>query len=157
MLLNHPLVQTPGSGWVDDHMVDPPEQYWQLGPYLLEAANQEQVGPGVNITFHHRPLSRYLNAAAERGLCLQRMEEPPPPEGFIARAPEYEYQRTIPRMLFLRFSRDDPRESPRARTASVGVWSTSCSSPECRVPDARRPVTPWRISAGSSSTTCPSS
>ena len=24
--LNHPLLQTPGSGWIDDHIIDPPEQ-----------------------------------------------------------------------------------------------------------------------------------
>ena len=34
--LNHPLLQTPGSGWIDDHIIDPPEQYWRIGPYLVE-------------------------------------------------------------------------------------------------------------------------
>ncbi|MEY3290970.1 MAG: hypothetical protein RLY19_1061, partial [Actinomycetota bacterium] len=33
--LNHPLLQTPGSGWIDDHIIDPPEQYWRIGPYLV--------------------------------------------------------------------------------------------------------------------------
>ena len=32
--LNHPLMSTPASGWIDDHVVDPPEQYWRIGPYL---------------------------------------------------------------------------------------------------------------------------
>ena len=105
LLLNHPLLQTPQSGWVDDHMVDPPEQYWQLGPYLPEAVTVEQVERGVFITFHHRPLSRYVNAALERGLVLERMEEPAPPEGFLARAPEYAEAASIPRLLFLRFRR----------------------------------------------------
>jgi SAM-dependent methyltransferase len=105
LLLNHPLLQTPGSGWVDDHMVDPPEQYWQLGPYLPEAETVEQVQLGVFITFHHRPLSRYLNGAVERGLQLERIEEPAPPPGFLARAPEYAEAATIPRLLFLRFRR----------------------------------------------------
>lgn len=103
VLLNHPIVQTPGSGWVDDHIVDPPEQYWQLGPYLVERPNTEQVDPGVFITFNHRPLSRYVNAASEQGLLLTRMEEPPPPPGFVARAPEYSEQTTMPRVLFLHF------------------------------------------------------
>ncbi|MGI9577076.1 MAG: class I SAM-dependent methyltransferase [Microthrixaceae bacterium] len=103
VLLNHPIVQTPGSGWVDDHMVDPPEQYWQLGPYLGEAANREQVAPGVFITFNHRPVSRYMNLAVEHGLLLTRMEEPPPPPGFVALAPEYSEQTTMPRVLFMRF------------------------------------------------------
>src|SRR5690606_34482438 len=34
LFLNHPLLQTPGSGWIDDHVVDPPEQYWRIGAYL---------------------------------------------------------------------------------------------------------------------------
>ena len=32
--LNHPLLQTPNSGWIDDQVLDPPEQYWRIGPYL---------------------------------------------------------------------------------------------------------------------------
>ena len=35
--LNHPFTQTPESGWVDDRVLDPPEQYWRIGPYLPEA------------------------------------------------------------------------------------------------------------------------
>ena len=105
LLLNHPLLQTPDSGWVDDHMVDPPEQYWQLGAYLPEAVTVEQVQLGVFITFHHRPLSRYLNAAVERGLELERMEEPAPPPEFLALAPGYAAAATIPRLLLLRFRR----------------------------------------------------
>ncbi len=30
--LNHPLLQTPNSGWIDDQVLDPPEQYWRIGP-----------------------------------------------------------------------------------------------------------------------------
>ena len=41
--LNHPLLQTPGSGWIDDHTVDPSEQYWRIGPYLVEQDSVEQV------------------------------------------------------------------------------------------------------------------
>ena len=67
-LLNHPLLQTPDSGWIDDHMVEPPEQYWRIGPYLREAETVEQVELGVWIRFLHRPLSRYLNALADAGL-----------------------------------------------------------------------------------------
>jgi SAM-dependent methyltransferase len=104
-LLNHPLLQTPGSGWIDDQVLDPPEQYWRVGPYLTEADNVEEVEKGVFIRFFHRPLSRYLNAARDAGLVLQRMEEPPPPPGFLARAEEYADAATIPRLAFLRFER----------------------------------------------------
>ena len=104
-MLNHPLLQTPGSGWIDDHMVDPPEQYWRIGPYLVEAGTVEQVELGVNIRFLHRPLSRYLNALAAVGLVLERMDEPAPPERFLAQAPEYFDAATVPRLLHLRLRR----------------------------------------------------
>jgi SAM-dependent methyltransferase len=99
--LNHPLLQTPNSGWIDDQLLDPPEQYWRIGPYLVEDETVEEVEKGVFIPFIHRPLSRYLNALSDHGLTLRRMEEPPPPPGFLARAAEYAAAATIPRLLFL--------------------------------------------------------
>ena len=105
LLLNHPLLQTPDSGWIDDHVLDPPEQYWRIGPYLSEVINVEEVQPGIHITFHHRPLSSYLNSAISVGLSLDRMDEPAPPPGFIARAPEYAEVVEIPRLMALQFTR----------------------------------------------------
>ena len=101
-LLNHPLLQTPDSGWIDDHMVEPPEQYWRIGNYLDEAETIEEVELGVHIRFLHRPLSRYLNALAVNGLLLERMDEPAPPERFLAQAPEYFEAASVPRLLHLR-------------------------------------------------------
>ena len=106
--LNHPLLQTPGSGWIDDQILDPPEQYWRVGPYLTEQAVVEQVEKGVFIRFVHRPLGRYVNAMAEVGLTLERMLEPAPPEGFLARAPGYVEAATIPRLLTLVACRAQP-------------------------------------------------
>ena len=100
--LNHPLLQTPNSGWIDDQFLDPPEQYWRIGPYLVEDETIEEVEKGVFIPFIHRPLSRYINALAKVGLLLERMDEPAPPPGFIARAAEYAAAVTIPRLLYLR-------------------------------------------------------
>lgn len=100
--LNHPLLQTPNSGWIDDQILDPPEQYWRIGDYLVEDESLQEVEKDVLIPFIHRPLSRYLNALAANGLLLTRMEEPAPPPGFLARAEEYEAAATIPRLLFLR-------------------------------------------------------
>jgi len=100
--LNHPLLQTPNSGWIDDQVLDPPEQYWRIGPYLIEDETIEQVEKGVFIPFIHRPMSRYLNTLIDNGLLLERMEEPAPPAGFLARAAEYEAAATIPRLLYLR-------------------------------------------------------
>lgn len=107
LFLNHPLLQTPGSVWIDDHTVDPPEGYWRVGPYLVESSTVEEFEHGVFIQFVHRPLSRYLNALADHGLFLERIAEPAPPDGFLARAPEYESARHIPRLMYLRLVRRD--------------------------------------------------
>ena len=100
--LNHPLLQTPNSGWIDDQMLDPPEQYWRIGAYLDESVRIEEVAKGVHLPYVHRPLSRYVNALAANGLYIETMLEPPPPPGFVALAPEYEDAASIPRLLFLR-------------------------------------------------------
>ena len=98
-LLNHPLLQVPGSGWIDDHILE--EQYWRVGPYLVEDVSMEQIAPDVVLPFVHRPLSRYVNTLARSGLTIREMLEPPPPPGFLARAPEYEESASIPRLLVL--------------------------------------------------------
>lgn len=99
LFLNHPLLQTPGSGWIDDQWLEPPESYWRVGPYLHETSTIEEVQKGVFIPFVHRPLSRYLNAMVDVGLVFRRMLEPAPPEGFLARADEYRQASAIPRLL----------------------------------------------------------
>jgi SAM-dependent methyltransferase len=98
-LLNHPLLQAPNSGWVIDHILD--EQYWRVGPYLTPDVTMEELAPGVVLPFVHRPLSHYVNAMARHGLLVERMEEPMPPEGFLAKAKEYRDAATIPRLLLL--------------------------------------------------------
>lgn len=103
--LNHPLLQTPSSGWIDDQFLDPPEQYWRIGPYLTEDERLEEVEKDVFIPFIHRPLSRYVNALIANGLLIERMEEPSPPSGFLARAQEYAAAASIPRLLYLRASK----------------------------------------------------
>jgi SAM-dependent methyltransferase len=99
--LNHPLLQTPGSGWIDDDILG--EQYWRIGPYLEEDLSMEEVDHGVWIPYVHRPLSVYVNALYAAGMVVTRMDEPAPPPGFLARAEEeYPGAATIPRLLFLR-------------------------------------------------------
>ncbi|MEL7208081.1 MAG: class I SAM-dependent methyltransferase, partial [Actinomycetota bacterium] len=100
--LNHPLLQTPNSGWIDDQILDPPEQYWRIGAYLTEDVRMEEVHKDVWLPYVHRPVSRYVNAMADAGLLVTRMEEPAPPEGFLARASRYSDAATIPRLLVLR-------------------------------------------------------
>lgn len=99
-LLNHPLLQTPDSGWIDDTILE--EQYWRIGAYLTEDHRLEEVDRGIFIPFIHRPLSRYINAMAAARLLVTYMAEPPPPPGFLARAAEYHDAATIPRLLALR-------------------------------------------------------
>jgi len=106
-LLNHPLLQTPGSGWIDDTILE--EQYWRIGPYLTEDHTLEEVEKGVWIPFIHRPLSRYVNALAAAGLYVTWMGEPAPPPGFLARAAEYRDAATIPRLLALRTEKLGPQ------------------------------------------------
>jgi SAM-dependent methyltransferase len=100
--LNHPLLQTPNSGWIDDQVLDPPEQYWRIGPYLVEDETVEEVEKDVFIPFIHRPLGRYVNAMAASGLHIEHMAEPAPPAGFLALAPEYPGAASVPRLLLLR-------------------------------------------------------
>jgi SAM-dependent methyltransferase len=105
-LLNHPLLQTPGSGWIDDTILD--EQYWRIGPYLMEDDSLEEVEKDIWVPFTHRPLSRYMNAMAAAGLYVTHMDEPAPPPGFLARAAEYRDAATIPRLLALRAEKLSP-------------------------------------------------
>ena len=97
--LNHPLFQAPGSGWIDDRILE--EQYWRVGAYLEAEVTMEELAPGVVLEFVHRPLSQYVNAMVENGLCLTEMQEPAPPEGFLARADEYREAATIPRLMMM--------------------------------------------------------
>jgi SAM-dependent methyltransferase len=106
--LNHPLLQVPGSGWIDDRILG--EQYWRVGPYLVEDSSLEEVEKGVFIRFVHRPLSRYVNAMAANGLLVTAMEEPAPPPGFLARADEYREAASIPRLLFMRAEKQERQD-----------------------------------------------
>ena len=103
LLLNHPLLQTPGSGWIDDQILG--EQYWRVGPYIHDDETLEQVAPGIDLPFMHRPLGRYVHVMGEVGLLIEDMDEPPPPPGFIASAWEYGSASTIPRLMLIRARR----------------------------------------------------
>ncbi len=100
LFMNHPLLQVPGSGWVDDDILG--EQYWRIGPYLDENHSVEEVDKNVFIPFVHRPLSVYVNALVAAGLYLTKMIEPAPPAGFLEKAEEYRQAAAFPRLLVLR-------------------------------------------------------
>ena len=95
--LNHPLLQTPGSGWIEDHTTD--DRYWRIGDYLAEQSLVEEVRKDVFIPFVHRPLHRYVNAMAAHGLLIHEWHEPSPPPGFLERLPQH--PPAVPRLLVL--------------------------------------------------------
>lgn len=101
LMLNHPLLQVPGSGWIDDHTVEPSDQYWRVGPYLVESHVEEEVHKDVFIPFVHRPLHKYINALSAHGLVLREMHEPAPPQGFLDKNPFFAAAAAIPRLLVL--------------------------------------------------------
>src|ERR687897_1138774 len=68
LFVNHPLFQTPGSGWIDDQVLDPPEQYWRIGPYLIEDISVEEVEAGGLPSLLPPPPRRLVNRPADRGL-----------------------------------------------------------------------------------------
>jgi SAM-dependent methyltransferase len=117
LFTNHPLFQTPGSGWIDDQVLDPPEQYWRVGEYLPESVTYEQVDQDVTLPFAHRPLGRYVNALAAAGLYVTHMDEPEPPPGFLSEATEYRGAATIPRLLALVTEKLGP-SAPRGDTGT---------------------------------------
>ncbi|MFM8305384.1 MAG: class I SAM-dependent methyltransferase [Actinomycetota bacterium] len=110
LLVGHPLLQAPGSGWIDDRDWD--ERYWRIGTYLQEGAAVDEVAPGVAFEFVHRPVARYVNAMAAVGLPVERMEEPAPPQRLIDEVWSYPEARAIPRMLLLRATRRAPTPAP---------------------------------------------
>jgi len=103
LLVGHPLLQAPGSGWIDDRDWD--ERYWRIGTYLHEGPVLDEVAPGVTFEFFHRPVARYVNAMAAAGLPVEHMEEPPPPESLVEELWGYPEAHAIPRLLVLRAHR----------------------------------------------------
>ena len=97
LFLNHPLLQTPGSGFIEDHTTD--DRYWRIGAYLAEQSLVEEVQKDVFIPFVHRPLHRYVNALAAVGLLIEEWHEPSPPPSYLDRAPSH--PPAIPRLLVL--------------------------------------------------------
>ena len=77
VVMNHPLLHSPDSCWVDDWGPDgEAECYWRVGPYLPDDRSLEEVAPGVHLVFVHRPLHRYVNTMTAHGLLLEHLDEP---------------------------------------------------------------------------------
>ena len=99
LLVGHPLLQAPGSGWIDDKILD--ERYWRIGEYLREHAVIDEVAPGVAFEFVHRPVFVYVNTLAAHGLFVEHMDEPTPPAALLDEIWGYPEADTIPRILVL--------------------------------------------------------
>lgn len=97
LICNHPLLQAPDSGWIDDQILG--EQYWRIGPYLPVDVREESLDHGVVLPFVHRPISAYARALFANDMVIEGLDEPAPVAAFLARAPEYEHQRDFPRIL----------------------------------------------------------
>ncbi len=110
LVVNHPVVQGPGSGFVDDRILD--EMYWRIGPYLTETVGLEEIDPGIPVRFSHRPLSGYVNPLCSAGLVLTRLEEPTPPFEFLTDSLDLELERSMPRLCAMRFERPRERLDP---------------------------------------------
>jgi SAM-dependent methyltransferase len=104
LVLCHPLLQAPGSGWVDDRILG--EQYFRIGTYLRPDRRFDEVAPGVHLLFHHRPLSAYVHAMGAAGLVVTDMEEPAPPRQLVDEYWDYPDADTIPRVMLLRARRE---------------------------------------------------
>lgn len=103
LVLCHPLLQAPGSGWIDDRILG--EQYYRVGSYLRDDRRFDEVAPGVHLLFIHRPLSRYVHAMGSVGLLIEDMEEPAPPARLLEDHWDYPDADAIPRVLLLRARR----------------------------------------------------
>ncbi len=99
LLLAHPLLQAPGSAWIDDRVLG--EMYWRVGAYLTEERKFHEVAPGVDLLFIHRPLSRYVHAMGRAGLLIDDMVEEAPPARLIAEWWGFPEAATIPRVLLV--------------------------------------------------------
>ena len=99
LLLCHPLLQAPGSAWIDDRILG--EMYWRVGAYLTEERRFDEVAPGVDLLFVHRPLSRYVQAMGRAGLLIDDMVEEAPPPRVVEAAWGFPEAATIPRVLLI--------------------------------------------------------
>ena len=109
--LNHPLLQTPNSGWIDDQILDPPEQYWRIGDYLIEDETIEEVEKDVFIPFIHRPLSRYVNALGRQRPAARADGGAGAAAGLPRPGRRVRSGGHIPRLLYLRHDARSPRRT----------------------------------------------
>jgi SAM-dependent methyltransferase len=99
LFLAHPLLQSPGSGWVED--LNSGDHFWRVGRYLPDDVAIDEIAPGVHLQFAHRPLSRYVHAMGQAGLLIEDMLEPTPPTAILAETGGIPNAIGIPRLMVL--------------------------------------------------------
>ncbi|MDJ0663597.1 MAG: class I SAM-dependent methyltransferase [Acidimicrobiia bacterium] len=100
LVMNHPAFTADRAGPI----VDPSdgEVLWRWGEYFT-ASICEMATPDRSVTFHHRPLSQILNAAANAGWFLQELIETGFSEEALAAHSGYVGQEKTPRLLGARW------------------------------------------------------
>lgn len=99
-LLLHPCFFIPeASGWVIERMGPETTVWRKVGRYLEPRAGQihwRHDGQIVYTTHYHRPLSWYVRAIGAAGLTLIALEEPQPPDEFVAASEQGAWMREVP-------------------------------------------------------------
>ena len=104
VVVNHPVVTSPGSGPFIDP--DDGEVLWRWGAYLEDGWSEEPAGERT-VRFHHRPLGTLLTAAAV-GWSLEALVERGVGAERAAADPLLAVQAGIPRLAGMRWVRASP-------------------------------------------------
>jgi SAM-dependent methyltransferase len=105
-LLCHPCFDVPeSSGWAYERM-GPEAIVWRKVRRYAEPGEGlvywRVDGELVYVTAYHRPLSWYVRALRAAGMVLTALEEPPPPDAFMAHEPELGvWMRDVPMHLVI--------------------------------------------------------
>lgn len=99
-LFSHPCFDVPeASGWQVDRMPGTSTVWRKICRYARPFAGQVYWKIDGEMAFtvsHHRPLSWYVRALRAAGLVLTALEEPSPPDEFIAGEPDGAWMREVP-------------------------------------------------------------
>jgi SAM-dependent methyltransferase len=99
VVINHPVYTAPGASPLMDA---DGEVLWRWGAYFERGSSREPAAHRT-IRYFHRPLDALLNAAADSGWVLERLEERGLSETTIEAIPGYSGQERIPRLLGARW------------------------------------------------------
>jgi SAM-dependent methyltransferase len=101
LIINHPIWTAPDSSPFEDPSG---EVMWRPGTYFGRGHSDEPAGRR-KVRFYHRTMADLLNAAADAGWHLERIEERGISRIQVDRIPEYAGQEQIPRVMGARWIR----------------------------------------------------